>query len=82
MKSTSLTTTNNESFFFSFVFCKSTLKKIISRILKIWNIFFDAGTFFSKNKNFHGNLPEAGRLRELDHQQCELERFDHYINIA
>jgi hypothetical protein len=27
-------------------------------------------------------LPEAGRLRELDHQQCELERFDHYNNIA
>jgi hypothetical protein len=38
--------------------------------------------FFSKNKNFHGNLPEAGRLRELDHQQYELERFYHYINIA
>jgi hypothetical protein len=22
--------------------------------------------FFQKNQNFHGNLPEAGRLRELD----------------
>jgi hypothetical protein len=25
--------------------------------------------FFSKNKNFHRNLPEAGRFRELDHKQ-------------
>jgi hypothetical protein len=40
------------------------------------------GVFFSKNKNFLGNMPEAGRLRELDHQQYELDRFHHYINIA
>jgi hypothetical protein len=38
--------------------------------------------FFSKNKNFHGNLPEAGRLRELDHKQYEVEPFDQYINNA
>jgi hypothetical protein len=35
--------------------------------------------FFSKNKNFHGNLPEAGRLRELDYKQYELERFNQCI---
>jgi hypothetical protein len=36
--------------------------------------------FFSKNKIFHGNMPEAGRFRELDHKQYELERFEpiHY----
>jgi hypothetical protein len=28
---------------------------------------------FSKNKNFHGNFPEAGRLRELDHKQYVLD---------
>jgi hypothetical protein len=25
--------------------------------------------YFSKNKNFHGYLPGAGRFRELDHKQ-------------
>jgi hypothetical protein len=34
---------------------------------------------FSKNKIFHGNLPEAGRFRELDHRQYELERFNQCI---
>jgi hypothetical protein len=43
---------------------------------------FFLGVFFSKHKNFHEYLPEAGILRELDHQQYELERFHHYINIA
>jgi hypothetical protein len=38
--------------------------------------------FFSKNKNFHENLPEAGRLRELDHKQYELERFGQLISIS
>jgi hypothetical protein len=37
--------------------------------------FLMLGVFFSKNKNFHGNLPKAGRLRELDHQQYELKCF-------
>jgi hypothetical protein len=32
--------------------------------------------FFSKNKIFHGNLPEAGRFRELVHKQYILERFN------
>jgi hypothetical protein len=27
-------------------------------------------------------LPEARELKELDHKQYELERFDHYINNA
>jgi hypothetical protein len=31
--------------------------------------------FFSINKNFHGNLPEAGRFRELDHKKYELKRL-------
>jgi hypothetical protein len=35
--------------------------------------------FFSKTKNFHGNLPEAGRLRELDYKQYELQRFNQCI---
>jgi hypothetical protein len=38
--------------------------------------------FFSKNKKFHGNLPEAGRLRELDHKQYELERIGQSISIS
>jgi hypothetical protein len=38
--------------------------------------------FFSKNKNFHGILPEAGRLRELEHQQYGLERFGQLISIS
>jgi hypothetical protein len=35
--------------------------------------------FFSKNKNFHGNFPEAERFRELDHKQYELEWFNQCI---
>jgi hypothetical protein len=35
--------------------------------------------FSSMNKNVHGNLPEAGRFKELDHKQYELERFDQCI---
>jgi hypothetical protein len=38
--------------------------------------------FFRRDKIFHGNLPEARGLKELDHKQYELERFDHYINNA
>jgi hypothetical protein len=30
-----------------------------------------------KYKIFHGNLPEARGLRELDHKQYDLERFYH-----
>jgi hypothetical protein len=40
------------------------------------------GVFFFKKQKFPWNLPEAGRLRELDHQQYELEGFDHYIYNA
>jgi hypothetical protein len=58
-------------------------EKNLKNNFKFGTIFFDAVNFyFSKNKNFHGNLPEAGRLRELGHQQYELDWFDHYINIA
>jgi hypothetical protein len=40
---------------------------------KIWNNFFLCWEFFfSKNKNYHGNLPQAGRFREFDHQKIEL----------
>jgi hypothetical protein len=38
--------------------------------------------FFSKNKNFHANLPEAGRLREHDHKQYELEQFGQLISFS
>jgi hypothetical protein len=38
--------------------------------------------FFSENKYFHGNLPEAGRLRELDHKQYELEWFGQSISYS
>jgi hypothetical protein len=32
-----------------------------------------------KNKIFHGNLPGAGRFRELNHGQYELAWFDKCI---
>jgi hypothetical protein len=38
--------------------------------------------FFSNNKNFHGNLPEASECRELDHTQYELKRFGQLISIS
>jgi hypothetical protein len=37
---------------------------------------------FSKNKNFHGNFPEARGYRELDHMQYELERFCQLISFS
>jgi hypothetical protein len=37
--------------------------------------------FFSKNKIFHGNLPEAKGFRELDYMQYELGRFGQFIII-
>jgi hypothetical protein len=57
------------------------LKKNISKFRKFGNTDFDARSiFFSKNKNFHENLPEAGRLRELDHKQYELKQFGQFIS--
>jgi hypothetical protein len=59
--------------------CKNNFKNLenLEQFFFMLEVFF-----FSKNKNFHGNLPQAGRLRELDHKQYELERFDQYINNA
>jgi hypothetical protein len=37
--------------------------------------------FFSKNKNFHGNFPEAGRFRELDCMQYELKRSNQCMRM-
>jgi hypothetical protein len=55
-------------------------KKYFKNLENLELFFFTLGVFFfSKNKLFHGNLLETGRLRELDHKQSELERSDHYI---
>jgi hypothetical protein len=42
----------------------------------------EVGIFFSKNKIFLGNLPEAREFRELDHMQYELELFGQFISIS
>jgi hypothetical protein len=47
---------------------KKKRKKNISKIMKILKLVMRFKKF-----DFHGNLPEAGRFRELDHKQFELE---------
>jgi hypothetical protein len=56
----------------------------IPKFRKFGNIFLmpEFFFFFAKNKNFHRNLPEAGRLKEFDHKQYELERFGQLISIS
>jgi hypothetical protein len=55
-------------------------KKTLIKFRKFGIIFFYAiEVFFFFNKNFHENLPEAGRLRELDYKQYEFERFNQCI---
>jgi hypothetical protein len=47
----------------------------MKKIKKIFQKFRNFLINFSKNKIFHGNLPEARGFRELDHKQYELERY-------